>query len=43
MRSLNDAHETRIMGPVMTVKDATSVLKGLAQRRLEASCLMLVS
>jgi hypothetical protein len=43
MRSLNDVHETRIMGAMMTVKDAASVLKGLAQRRLEASCMMLIS
>jgi hypothetical protein len=41
--SLNGAHETHGAGAMMTMKDAASVLKGLAQRRLEASCGTLIS
>jgi hypothetical protein len=41
--NLNDVHETHIVGAVTIVNDIASVLKGLAQRRLEASCVTLVS
>jgi hypothetical protein len=41
--SLNDVCETCAAGAVTTVKDAVSVQKGLAQRRLEAPFVTLVS
>jgi hypothetical protein len=41
--SPSNVHETRTMGVATIVKDATLVLKGLTQRRLEASCVMPIS
>jgi hypothetical protein len=38
-----DVHETRTMGSMTIVKDATSVLKGQVRRHLEAPCVVLVS
>jgi hypothetical protein len=40
--SPSSACETHDVGVVMIVKDVASVLKGLARRRLEASCAMLI-
>jgi hypothetical protein len=41
--SLNDTHETHVVGALTTMKDTTSVMKGLAQRHLEAPCATLIS
>jgi hypothetical protein len=43
MHNPSSACETHAAGPTTIVKDTTSVLKGLTQRRLEALCVTLIS